>query len=108
MAERKLTKKELKKLIDGYREKLEKSAISVERMYLFGSYAKGNPHPESDVDLCVISSDFKDRIESTMTLMKLRSDDELLISPIAFSPESFTEENPLAWEVKNTGVVFAG
>jgi len=52
----------------------------------------------------VISSAFKDCIEATMMLYKLRDDEELMMSPMAFSPETFTDENPLAWEIKQTGV----
>ncbi len=39
-----------------------------------------------------------------MMLYKLRDDEELMMSPMAFSPETFTDENPLAWEIKQTGV----
>lgn len=94
----------LRKMIRSYKEKLEIHKIPVQKMYLYGSYAKKNPHFESDIDLCVVSPEFTDRIEATMTLMKLRSDDELFLSPIAFSPEAFVDENPLAWEVKQTGI----
>jgi predicted nucleotidyltransferase len=103
MAPKILSKREVIHLIQAYRKKLEFMKIPVVAVYLYGSFAKGNPRADSDIDLCVISPYFQDRVEGTMTLMKLRSDDELLISPIAFSPENFIDENPLAWEVKQTG-----
>lgn len=104
MAKEILAKREVKKLIAGYKIKLEKLNIPVAAMYVYGSYAKGKPNKWSDIDLCVVSPTFTDRIDSTMTLMKIRGENELLLSPIAFSPSSFTDENPLAWEIKHTGI----
>jgi predicted nucleotidyltransferase len=42
--------------------------ISPQRIILFGSYAKGNPRPDSDVDLLVIT----DRPEGNDASLKLR------------------------------------
>ena len=78
--------------------------IPVNHIYIYGSYAKGKAKKNSDIDLCIVSPAFNDRIESTMTLMKIRDDNELVLSPIAFSPKTFNDENPLAWEIKKTGI----
>ena len=86
-------------------KKLISAGIPVTSVYLYGSYAKGKPKADSDIDICVVSPKFKDRIDATMTLMKIRNDDELVLSPIAFSPKTFVDENPLAWEVKQTGIM---
>ncbi len=60
--------------------------------YLYGSYAIGNPHRDSDIDVAIISPDFSDaRIDSRMEVT-------------AFKPEQFRDEHPLAWEIKVTGV----
>ena len=40
-----------------YIESLQKG-IHLEKVILYGSYAQGHPHPESDLDLAVISPDF--------------------------------------------------
>ncbi len=40
-------------------EKLKKLGINAEKIILYGSYAKGNPREESDIDLIVISKDFE-------------------------------------------------
>lgn len=104
MAQGIFSEQQVRDLVEGYRKKLESKNIPVTNIYLYGSYAKKNPHSWSDIDVCIISPLFKDRIDATMTLMKLRSDKELALSPIAFSPETFIDENPLAWEIKLTGV----
>ena len=51
------TENQLKNLLSTYIERLRKS-IHLERVILYGSYAQGHPHPESDLDLAVISPDF--------------------------------------------------
>ena len=47
--------------IGRFREGLEKRGIRVSRIVLYGSWAGGQPHEGSDIDLVVISQDFADR-----------------------------------------------
>ena len=94
----------IRKLVHGYKKKLQSFNVPISAIYLYGSYSKGSAKKDSDIDICIVSPIFKDRIESTMYLMKIRNDKELIISPIAFSPKTFTNENPLAWEIKETGI----
>ena len=49
------------KIISDFKDILEKNEIHVNKMVLFGSYATGNNMPDSDIDLAVISDDFKDK-----------------------------------------------
>ncbi len=106
MANGTFSQQDIKHLLNNYRQKLEAANIKINDIYVYGSYAKGTQHEYSDIDICVVSPDFQDRVESTMTLMKLRDDSELALSPIAFSQKTFVDENPLAWEIKQTGVIF--
>jgi predicted nucleotidyltransferase len=63
-----LIKKEVEKFIDI----MLQNNIKVDKVILFGSYAKGNTHVYSDIDLAVISSDFgMDELEEMMMLSKL-------------------------------------
>lgn len=96
---------QLKELVQRYIQKLYSMTIPVTKVYIYGSYAQNKADSDSDIDICVISPTFQDRIDATMTLMKIRDEKELLISPIAFSPENFTDENALAWEIKRTGIL---
>ncbi len=85
--------------------KLDKNGIHVEAIYLFGSYAKGNDDIFSDIDLAVISSDLtNDRFEERIRLMKLSSGIDSRIEPVPFRPETFVDEDPLAWEIKKEGL----
>ena len=55
MAKKTIDKK-IKNILLQYREIIENSGIPVERMVLFGSYARGNQRKDSDIDICVVSS----------------------------------------------------
>jgi predicted nucleotidyltransferase len=43
-------------------------AMSVQAVYLFGSHARGEARPDSDVDLCVVSEDAADQFQAAARL----------------------------------------
>ena len=86
-------KREIKKIIERYKEELEKLGIKAEKIVLFGSYATGNPREDSDIDLIIISSDFRN--------LNLRERLEILglASGRVFEPIEALGYTP--WEVQN-------
>ena len=79
--------------------------IHVEAAYLFGSYARGKGSKWSDIDVAVVSSDFAhDRFEEGVRLMKLSSGIDSRIEPVPFRPDTFVDEDPLAWVIKREGI----
>ena len=48
---------QVKKILKAYKSELNKHGIRVIKMLLYGSYARGNPKPYSDIDIVVISPD---------------------------------------------------
>ena len=52
-------KKDFKEQLRNFKFKLSKK-VPIDRMILFGSYAKGKQHKHSDVDLIIISPKFSD------------------------------------------------
>lgn len=73
--------------------------------YIYGSEARGQPGPWSDIDVAIISPDFGDDLfAAQLTLMKLAAATDERIEPRAFTPESFNPNNPLASEIQETGV----
>jgi len=46
-------------IIKAYGQAIRDQGITVERILLFGSYARGDAGPESDIDLIVVSPDFR-------------------------------------------------
>ena len=79
-----------------------KSSIRVSGAYLFGSYAKGNATPDSDIDVLVLSPDFSgNRFEDLLLLMKARRGIDLRIDPHLLKDEEFNENHPLFREIKD-------
>lgn len=52
------TRKALETTINNFLTDLQSEGYSPEKAILFGSYAKGNPHNESDIDLAVWDKKF--------------------------------------------------
>src|SRR3989338_8218398 len=51
-------KKSIIKLLREFKSETNK-VLTIKKMYLFGSRAKGNPHRWSDIDLVIVSDNFK-------------------------------------------------
>lgn len=81
--------------------------IHPERIILFGSYAYGQPNPESDIDLLVIvktDKKFHERIQNIRPLLpKDRPIDLLVLTPDEFQAAKNT--NPLVTEIDSKGKV---
>jgi predicted nucleotidyltransferase len=51
--------KKISKTLKEFKSALEAMGIRVDQIIVFGSYAKGNAKKDSDIDVAVISDDFK-------------------------------------------------
>jgi len=97
----------VKNQIQRYKELLNQSGISYDRLILFGSQVKGTAHEYSDIDLCVISKSFgSNSFDERVMLSQLKTDQTIDIEPHPLSPEEFNNKYyTLAAEVKKYGVV---
>jgi len=70
--------------------------------YLFGSYAKKNQKPESDIDIALIIDNLKDseKFDTQVQLMLLASKFETRIEPHPLSKQDFISDNPFIYEIK--------
>ena len=86
---------------------LRNMGIHIDTAYLFGSHAKGKVWEGSDVDVCVISSDFgKDYMKDKILLNKAALRVDSRIEPVAYSPADFENKyDALADEVKRFGIL---
>lgn len=80
--------------------------IPVEQVIFFGSYAEGNPHSESDIDVAVVSPVFgtnpwEDRKRLYQAI--IFNDLDPLIEPHPFSSLSVQSQSPLLAEVMRKG-----
>ncbi len=106
MATKRIALKKIKEYVNEYIETLRIDGLPVERVFLFGSYVKGHTHKSSDIDVCVISSRFSRKIDPYEYLWTKRRRTDVLrgIEPVGFHPKDFIDENPLALEIKTTGI----
>ena len=72
---------------------------------LFGSYAKGSNHIDSDIDIAVILKDYDNLMNIQLELMRLRRKIDSRIEPHPIKESDFNENNPLVNEIKKYGEV---
>lgn len=107
MAREKINPKNTKRYAQEHLDYLKKKHhLSIEQAYLFGSYTKGKQRKWSDIDVCIISKQFK-RIDPLVYLWTRRRDIDIDrgIEPYGIHPDDFVDENPIAYEVKKYGMV---
>ena len=79
--------------------------LEITAAYLYGSYALGTAHTDSDIDVAVISPDLTgDRVQDWIRLTTVASRIDPHFEVIGFRPEQFRDEHPLAWEVRTRGI----
>jgi len=76
----------------------------IENAILFGSFAKGTNQPDSDIDLAIVFNSVEDIIDMQIELMKMRTDDDLLIESHPFTKTDFQDTNPVVAEIMRTGI----
>jgi predicted nucleotidyltransferase len=76
----------------------------VENAILFGSFAKGTNHVDSDIDLAIVFKSIDDVIDLQIDLLKMRTDDDLLIEPHPFRVIDFQISNPVVSEILKNGI----
>ena len=82
----------------------------VKAIILFGSYAKGTNHEDSDIDIAIITDDIKcnDIFDEQLKLKKLRRNIDYRLEPHIIDVADFDNiETPFVEEVINTGIKVA-
>ena len=82
-----------------------KAELPVERVYLFGSFARGDIHEGSDIDLIIVG-DFSERFHERIYRVLLLDDQNLPLAPLCYRPEEIEqmqgEGNPFIQEALAT------
>ncbi|MCL2154712.1 MAG: nucleotidyltransferase domain-containing protein [Leptospirales bacterium] len=97
---------EIIELIDKFVKSVKEDNIEVYKVILYGSYAKGTYNQHSDIDLAIISPNFKEGecIKNVSRLLlkaaKLKAD----IQTMPFSIEEYQSPLGLMEEILNTGI----
>lgn len=99
------TREEVIKKVRRLLELLSSEGLDIAAAYLYGSYAAGTAHEDSDIDVAIVSADLSgDRLENWCRLKKVASQIDVGMEVIGFRPERFRDEDPLAWEIKTKGM----
>ena len=102
-----LTRKALDQRISGFLAELRMAGYSPSRVVLFGSYAKGKPHAQSDIDLAVWDKKFTGcgtvDIEPIASIVSKYP----LVELHPFAEEDTEINNPFVKEILRHGVVAA-
>ena len=76
----------------------------VTRMFLYGSYARGNQNPDSDIDLAIILNELSDPFQTQVNLLKLTWNFDTRVEPHPFDEQDFKSMNPVVSEILRTGI----
>ena len=98
---------EVKQIIKRFIDALTKKGIRIEQVILYGSYASGNVHSGSDIDLAIISPDFGiDRFEEGKFLLQTAWRVDPRLQPVPISSEAFEKNTwiPLLHEIREKGI----
>ncbi|PJA38032.1 nucleotidyltransferase [candidate division WWE3 bacterium CG_4_9_14_3_um_filter_43_9] len=106
MAKKKTLDRKIRNQVYKYLAFIKRNGFRIEKAIVFGSFAKGNPKPWSDIDLCLVSPRFKgDNLEQAAQLAFLAHKIGLFIEPHLFHPHDLKEKfDPLADEIKKYGI----
>lgn len=81
-----------------------KMRCQVEDAVLFGSFARGTHHDDSDIDIAIVLTNIHDIIDTQIDLMKLRRKIDLRIEPHPFERKDFNATNPVVHEILKHGI----
>lgn len=98
--------RKIKKAIEKFSQELRKSKFNFQYIYLFGSYARGQEHKWSDIDVAVVSDVLKNNWEKRqIVLWRASRKTDSRIEPYGFTVSDFKNNtSPMVWEVKKTGI----
>ena len=86
-----------------YAEVVSKN-FEFQKIILFGSYVKGNPHEDSDIDIAIVFPNYDNRLDRQVELMKLTRQIDTRIEPHPFREQEFDVSNPFVNEIVRYGM----
>ena len=102
-----MLEKQIIDIVKAYVSALNKSGISVQKAFLYGSYARGEATEDSDIDIMLISSIFdKNDMDARIKAWSLTRQVDIRIEPYTVGLQKFLtdEVSPLLQIVKQEGI----
>ncbi len=92
-------------IIKRFIDELEKNNIPIKEAILFGSYAKGNYHDWSDIDLALVSDAFEgERFRDRNKIRRIKLEISCDLEPLPYRPQDFTSDDPFVQKIIETGM----
>ena len=97
--------KNILEIIIKYIQELSKE-ISIDKVIIFGSYAKNTYNEDSDIDIAIFSKDFKNTsiIEDMSFLLIKTSGLGIDLQPQPFTLDDYSNPDGLVKEILDTGI----
>lgn len=88
------------------KEKLHQQRIPVQQVFLFGSVARDEGRPDSDIDIAVVCLPFgRSRLEEGVAIARVREDLDLRIETICLHPDDLNSKySTIAQEIRREGI----
>jgi predicted nucleotidyltransferase len=102
-----MDKREALKIANLYID-LISNKYTISQAFLFGSFAKGTNHDDSDIDIAVVVKNVTDIIDTQIEMKKLRRKVDLRIDPHLNSPYGDTPNSNFALRLPESDIVFEG
>lgn len=103
-----MDKRKVVSIIKNFAKALKAHGILFDFMILYGSYAKGKVHPDSDIDVAVVSKHFgKDKVEERIMLFQIAGKIDSRLEPVPISTKAYENDTwiPLIYEIREKGVM---
>ena len=100
--------REITKIVKKYKELLQNEKISISKVFLYGSYARGNAQKHSDIDVAVVlSPKQQSAFEMQVKLRRLANQVDPRIEPLAIESLDFKKNHTsiMANEVQKYGIL---
>jgi predicted nucleotidyltransferase len=106
-----MVKKSTLKAVAFMKERLQQTGVNVQKIIVFGSQAKGKYNADSDIDIIVISNDFKNK--DIFKRARLTKDAEIMtirrfmipLDIVTMTPEELADDESLLSDYARTGEV---
>jgi len=99
-----MDKKSAIRKVRRYLSYLKDRNYKVRKAYLFGSFAKGGFHPESDIDLALVMRNVENDFLLQGDLLFMSGKIDSRIEPHPFDEKDFNDNNPLVDQILKTGI----
>jgi predicted nucleotidyltransferase len=99
-----MDKSEAIRISKAYLQRVKNANLGFSEAWLFGSYAKGNQHENSDIDIAIVlTGSGIHSFETEVKLMVIRRGDETMIEPHAFTSDEFDSHLPIVNQIVRYG-----